>query len=117
MFGFIRRAVARVRRSGRVGSSLGQRENEAVGFWTFASDREWPQFEGGALDRALKEFVRLKEAYGDTFNVIVEDLNTEGTPREDGTKTAMIHIKVYVSPRNENIESTLRALGLEYIER
>jgi hypothetical protein len=98
-------------------SGLRQKGRQEVGFWTFASDRKWEQVEGGALDRALTEFTRLKETYGDSFNVVVEDLHAEGAPTSDGSETAKIHIKVYVSPRNAQIETRLKELGLVYVER
>ena len=44
-------------------------------FWTFLNDREWSPNSGGDLDKALEAFVRLKETYGDAFNVVVEDLH------------------------------------------
>src|SRR5262245_17043487 len=75
-----------------------QQETRGTGFWTFASDREWPQVEGGALDCALKEFIRLKQAHGDVFNVVIEDLHAAGSPTPDGEATAKIYIKIYVSP-------------------
>lgn len=69
------------------------------------------------MDNALAGFMGMKERYGDQFQLIVEDLHQEGSPTADGSKTAKIHIKVVVSPRNMEIEQRLSKLGLTYVEK
>jgi hypothetical protein len=92
-----------------------QRKVNHMGFWTFGANADWSPEPGGTLDRALAAFGELKGKYGDRFNVVVEDLHQEGTPKADGSKTAKIQIKVFVAPPSDDIERQLRALGLVYI--
>ena len=83
------------------------------GYWSLGTDRAWSEAD---LDKAFSVFIRLKETYGDQFNLVVQDLHKEGTPRSDGTKTAQILIKVYVSPPNAVIDGELQSVGLVYVK-
>jgi len=82
-------------------------------FWTLGGNKQWTDQE---LDKAFAVFKRLKETYGDQFNLVVQDLHKEGSTRADGTKTAQIFIKIFVSPPNEKLEKELKELGLTYIK-
>ena len=83
------------------------------GFWTLGTQKQWNDKE---LDVAFALFKRLKETYGDQFSLVVQDLHKEGTPKADGTKTAQIVIKIFVSPPNDKIEKELRNVGLTYVK-
>lgn len=86
---------------------------DQIGYWSLGTDREWSESD---LDKAFSVFIRLKDTYGDQFNLVVQDLHKEGTPRADGTKTAQILIKIYVSPPNTEIEKELESVGLIYVK-
>jgi len=94
-------------------SALAQMNWENKGFWTFGTETEWSDQN---LDKALAVFKRLKETYGDQFNLVVQDLHKEGKPMANGGKTAQILIKIYVTPPNQKIENELRSVGLKYVK-
>ena len=83
------------------------------GFWTLGGNKQWTDQE---LDKAFAVFKRLKETYGGQFNLVVQDLHKEGSPKANGTKTAQIVIKIFVSPPNEKIDKELKDIGLTYIK-
>ena len=94
-------------------SALAQTNWENKGFWSFGTETEWSEQN---LDKAFVVFKRLKETYGDQFNLVVQDLHKEGKPMANGSKSAQILIKIYVSPPNQKIEKELRNVGLKYVK-
>lgn len=83
------------------------------GYWSLGTHKQWSAAE---LDKAFAVFIRLKETYGDQFNFVVQDLRKEGKPNPDGSKTAQILIKIYVSPANPKIEREIKDVGLVYVK-
>jgi hypothetical protein len=83
------------------------------GYWSLGTDKTWSAAD---LDKAFSVFIRLRETYGDQFNLVVQDLHKEGAPRIDGAKTAQILIKIYVSPSNVAIDRELQSVGLVYVK-
>ena len=91
-------------------AQMNQKRDE---YWSLGADKTWS---GADLDKAFAVFTRLKDAYGDQFNLVVQDLHKPGAAKADGTKTAQILIKIYVSPPNPSIERELKNVGLVYVK-